>query len=241
MPKFKWLRELGPIGAFIANALMFLTTNWGVVASALIGLLAGLSSWAVHAFQIPAVYVSVGVFLAALWTVVGVTSLMDRRRPRLIQPYQDYRYGLTFEGLAPVFTQSNSDMPEPGSLQFHINTRNYGPGPLRYVLESVDVRIGTRASVKYKKDSVQGYMARGAARTVRPDSFKPGDLSEFFGKGITEGSIDFSICYGPPEGPLVRRLQMSLQLFFVFPKEAGGGLGYSDSIILERDESISRP
>jgi hypothetical protein len=156
----------------------------------------------------------------------------------------DYRYALTFDGFVPNFVPSNTQLPEPGGLQFSILLRNYSPGPIQYRLEAVDIRIGTRALPKYKTNTVTGYLARGAARIARPEGFKGGTLGEFFGKGLTNGSADFSICYGPPDGAPVRRLRVSLDLYISFPKDgiinvlAGEGFAYSDGIISEEDEAI---
>jgi hypothetical protein len=244
MPKFKWLRSLGPLGNFIANALAFLTTSWALVVSVVVALLTGLIS-SLRAIALnPTTYVSVGAFLAVLWTLVGITTLIDRRRPRLVRSHQDYRYGLTFEGFGANFSPTNTEMPAPGTLQFIVLIRNYSPGPINYSVESYDVRIGTRAMPKYQPRTISGYMARGAGRQARAIGFPGGTLAEFYGKGMVEGTADFVICYGPPDGPAVRRLKVSLNLYMVFPKDGivdvqkNVGFGCTDNIISEVDEAI---
>jgi hypothetical protein len=97
MPKFTWLRSFGPIGNFIANAIVFLTANWGAVVSAVGGLVAALWATALSVFQQSSVQIGIGVFLALLWTIVGIVTLADRHKPRFVRSYQDYRYGLTLK------------------------------------------------------------------------------------------------------------------------------------------------
>jgi hypothetical protein len=71
------LRSLGPIGAFLANVVTFLTTNWVLTMSTAAGLWAGLSDWAVGFAADPRVRTGVAVFLVLLWTYVGIiTSLI---------------------------------------------------------------------------------------------------------------------------------------------------------------------
>jgi hypothetical protein len=241
MPRFTWIRSFGTIGSIFANVLVVLTTNWALTLSAVIAIWVGLKGAATAWVLNPGVEAGAGAFLFLLWSYIGICFLIDRRKPRLIQTHQDYRYGLTYEGLVPNYTQNNSELPEPGGLQFYIQVRNNSPGSMRYVLENVDIRIGSRTIPKYTINTISGHMARGAVRQARPVGFKSGTLAEFFGKGLTEGTADFSICYGPPEGSPVRRLKLSTKVYLVFPKDGAGVLGYADAIISEQDEPINTP
>ncbi len=239
--RFKALRATGTLGSWLANALVFLTVNWGLALSALIAVSAASFAWARAVALNPITVVAAGTFLFALWTIIGLTYLRDRLKPRQIQTHQDYRYGLTFEGFLPTFMPVKSGMPNEGALQFGIQARNFGPGPIHYSLESVDIRIGTRASPKYTAHTIRGYMARGGGRQARPESFQASEIAEYFGKGATRGTADFAICYGPPDGPSVRRLKISLELWIVLPEVGGAALGYSDNILSEVDEPINNP
>ena len=240
----RFLRGLGPIGSFIANILSFLTVNWVVTVTTLISLWASLSDWAVAFVNAPGTRTFAFVFLVLLWTWIGLTVLIDRRRPRSVSTYPDYRYGLVFGGLTPNFVPTNTTMPEPGGLQFAVQLQNFSPVPIKYVLENFDIRIGSRTHEKYEPNSLSGYMARGSGRQARLLGFPSGTLNEFFGKEATKGTADISLCYGPPDGPPVRRLRISLELHLVFPKDGaavdGVGLGYGDSIKSEVDEPMER-
>ena len=233
----KSLRALGPIGSFIANILSALTTNWVVTMTTLISIYAGASDWVVDFTQNPNVRAAIFVFLVLLWTYIGLTFLVDRRRPRLSTPYPDYRYGLVFEGFSPLFTPLDAALPHPGSLMFAIVVRNFSSAPIKYSLDSYDLRIGSRTTDKFTA-VVTAYLARGSARNTRGAGFLGGVLDEFFGKGDTKGTADFAISYGPPDGPPVRRLRVSLELHIAFPKDGVGQLGYADAILSEIDEPI---
>src|ERR1700716_3157835 len=105
-PLVKFLRGFGSFGTALANAVAFLTANWVVVVSAIGAIIAGAWSTALAFFQTPGVQISIGVFV-----------LVDRGKPRMVRSYQDYRYGLTFEGLIPSFNQND----EEAALSFGIH------------------------------------------------------------------------------------------------------------------------
>lgn len=226
-----WLRSFGPIGTFISTVLAILTANWAVVVSAVGGIIAALWTSAFYFFQQSAVQIGIGVFLASLWTIIGVIVLTDRRKPRLVRSYQDYRYGLTFEGMFPLLEKDN----EEGALQFSLQLRNYSMGPIQYAIEHFDVRIGTRALPKWEGKDKRVYMPRGAGRTSGQVPFKKDDIKEFFGKRVM-GTAEFSIAYGHPEESPVRRLTMILELTIAFNENA---LGFNANILEEKDEPFN--
>lgn len=238
------LRQGGGFGNFLAMLLTLLTSNWGIAVSALISVIVALSGAATNFFENHRVQIGIGVFLATLWTLIGVLALVDRRKPRSVSMFPDYRYGLTFEGMIPNFVSTDSWMPEPGGLQFGIMLRNFTPGPIKYVLESLDIRLGTRSIPKYKPNSVSGYMARGSGRQAQGEGFPSGSMAEFYGKGPIKGTADFSVAYGPPEENSIRRLKISVELLMIFPPNGvidlskGLNIAFGAPIISEDDEPI---
>jgi len=228
----KFLRGLGSFGASLANALVFLTTSWVLVMSALGSLWIGLSDWGVNFIHNPNVQAVATVFLVVLWSAIGILVLIDRQRPRITRPYQDFQYGLTFEGLVPVYESNN----EESALQFGIQLRNFSSGPLRYTIEHFDVRIGTRSLPKLKKGTLTAYMPRGAGRVSSNIPFKKDDIKEFMGKRVT-GTVEFAVSYGHPEHSPVRQLKMLLDLFLFFNES--GPLGFNAAIAEEKDEPFN--
>jgi hypothetical protein len=240
MATFGRLRRLGPVGGAIANALTFLTTNWQVVVSVIAAIGAGAVDWLRALILNAAVIAGAGSFLAVLWTIVAVTVLLDRRRPRSVKTQVDYRYGLTFEGLQPRYTEPDLPVPEAGSLNFGLVVRNFTPSPIRYEIENIDIRLGTRAIPRIQAGSMYGFMARGAGRMSTIKGFTKEQLKEFYDNADspTKGSVEVSYLYGPPEGPPERRLKLFMEIYVAIVQH-GKSLGWSDSIVVERDEPLS--
>jgi hypothetical protein len=227
----KWLRGFGGAGAALANAIAFLTANWAVVVTTVVSLWVAASEWATKFVQKESTHVFVFVFLAVLWTWIGILFLRDRRKPRETTPAQDYRFGLTFEGVVPLYTP-NSDP----ALGFILQLRNFSSGPIRYDVKNMDIRIGTRAMPKFTIGTLSAYMARGAGRTSTPEPFKKADIAEFIGKGLVKGTLECSITYGHPEKPPARKLDLSVDLFLEF--RADGNLGFNGNITSEQDVAL---
>lgn len=234
MPKFTWLRGFGPIGTFIANAIVFLTASWGIVMSAALGIFAAIDGSAYDIANNPHVQVGVGTFVAVLWTYIGFIVIADRRKPRVTRPYQDYHYGLTFEGLIPTYEPSN----EEGALQFGIQLRNYSSGPIRYTIEYFDVRIGSRSLSKFKKATLTSFMPRGAGRVSSNMPFKKDDIKEFTGKRVS-GTVECAITYGHPEMSPARRLKTVINIVLMFKENDPPQLGFASDIVEESDEPIN--
>ncbi|HTC84972.1 MAG TPA: hypothetical protein VK683_11485 [Rhizomicrobium sp.] len=242
--KFKWLRSFGAWGGHAATVLTFLTTNWGLTLATILAVGTWLNKWAWGLVVTPAIYASAGVFLFVLWTIVGLTYLFDRRRPREIRAHLDYRYGLTFEGFGPQFISSDAGVPQAGCVGFSTQIRNFTPGPIKYSLEAADIRIDNRANPKYKANTTKGYMARGGGKTVSPGHYPAKEIKDFYGAGAVEGTADIAITYGPPDGPPIRRLKISLEFAISIPTDGilnpllGHQLGWSYNIVSEEDEPI---
>jgi hypothetical protein len=242
--KFKKLRAAGDWGGHAANVLTFITTNWSATLAAILGIGTWLNKRAWGVVMTPAVEAGIVVFLAVLWTVIGLTVLFDRRKPRKVQTHLDYRYGLTFEGAVPQFIAADAGVPQAGCLGIGIQVRNFSPGPIGFTIEAADFRLGNRATKKYKANSISGYMARGAGRTNNTGPFESKEIKDFYGAGLIEGTADVTYTYGPPEEPPRRRLKISLEIAVFIPKdgivkpEQGHMLGFNSNIVSEIDTAI---
>jgi hypothetical protein len=243
MPKFTWLRGLGPLGTLAANILAFLTANWGVAVSAILAIYVGFSQWATGVIHSPETQAAAATFLVLLWSYVGITILIDRHHPRDVRSVPDYRYGLTFEGINPNIDFLSDD----AWLNFGVQVRNFSQAPIRYHIESFDVRIGTRALPKSEKQFT-GYLPRGSGKTISPAAFKKEDVREYFGKRVT-GTAEFAITYGHPERKPERRLRIGTKITLHIQEKPGQeelfpGFGppmavaFGADIVKEDDESI---
>jgi hypothetical protein len=232
----KLTKRFGTLGSQVANIITVLTANWGIVVSVATGVVASVWSVTLGFFQHPAVQVAIGVSLATLWSIIGVTYLADRRRPRIVRTSPDYRYGLTFEGLIPNLVPHAED----AWLGLGVQIRNFTQAPIRYSIEKFDIRIGTRTLPKTQGRPLKGYLARGGAKIGGAPSFKKDDLREFFGKRVV-GTAECSIIYGHPEEAPVRRLTINMELHFEFTPTGDPPLTFGADIIDEIDEPYEKP
>jgi hypothetical protein len=206
MDKFpKFLRGFGPLGNALGTAVSLLTANWGLTLSAALGFIAAFETNAFTFFMRPGVSVGVGVWLAALWTWIGLCVLWDRRRPREVVPHQDYRYGLTFGGVIAIHD------PIEGSIRMALAFTNHCPGPIRYSIEHFDVRLESRALPRYQKGFLTAYLPRGGNKMSVTEAFTRDQITEFFGRGV-KGTAEATIVYGHPEKAPVRMLKLNLAL-----------------------------
>ena len=91
-------------------------------------------------------------------------------------------------------------MPDAGNLNFWIQFRNFSQHPVHYQFEYIDIRLGTRAIQRVRTGNISGYMARGVGRTTIIKGFSKAELKEFYdGSSPAEGSVEFSLVYGPAE------------------------------------------
>jgi hypothetical protein len=202
--------------------------------STVIGLWASFTDWAVALIQNPKIQTAAIVFLVVLWTSIGITVLIDRRKPRVTKADQDYRYGLTFEGLMLHLLGTDFDKDD-SELGFGIQLRNFSSGPIKYTVEDFDVRVGNRALPRVKKGALIGFMARGSGRTSNSGSFKRSDFSQVIGRRL-EGTANLLISYGHPERPPVRRMSISIALILEIPES--GPIGFGANIIEESDQAL---
>jgi hypothetical protein len=226
----KRLDQLNPLARFVASVLAIITANWPVAISVATAVVAASWTSAVEFIHSPVVLVAVGVFLALLWTIIGITILIDRRKPRSVKSTPDYRYGLTFEGLTPNFDVLHED----GWLSFGVQIRNFSQAPIRYEIKQFDLRLETRTLPKLKMPP-PAYVARGAGRTATAGAFKKTDIQEFFGKRV-KGTAEFDIVYGHPEDDPLRRLQVTMEIILHIPEDVQPPFAFGANIVSEVDE-----
>jgi hypothetical protein len=168
-----------------------------------------------------------------LWTYIGISYIFRRNRPVSFRSYQDYNYGLTFEGVVPLYNPYSEDM-----LGFGINFRNFSQGPLAYNVEYFDVTLDTRVLPRFKPATSRLILARGAARQNRQGPFRASDLAHYKDRTVT-GEIDFAVSYGPPVGIPVRLLKMRIEITINI--NSNGNVGFGDNIVNESDEPYYDP
>jgi hypothetical protein len=223
------LKAIGWIANLIVGIGALLTTPWILAMSVLGGIIVGLWAGALEIAQRPGVQLGVAAFLALLWTFIGLATLRDRKRPRIVSAAQDYSYGLLFEGLSLGYDPKGED----GALQLGVVLRNFSPGPLRYTVDKFQVIMGDRTLPRVKKGLLTAFIPRGGQRISRNLPFKRDSIKDFIGKPV-KGTAEFTIAYGHPDRSPERQLKMVIEFNLVLGENAPEG--YSDSILEESDE-----
>jgi hypothetical protein len=159
MPRFTWLRSAGPIGTFIANAILFLTTNWGLVVSVALGIFAAVIGVAYDIASNSHVQVGVGTFIAALWTYIGLRTLRSFRETKNIAISPDYKYCVNPENYQLALDQESED----AALQVTFNFRNVSPTAMRLKVENFRLMIEDR-SCPDPEDNLELIIPRLSAR-----------------------------------------------------------------------------
>jgi hypothetical protein len=225
---FAWLKRLDRSGGTVAWIIALLTAQWGVLVSAIIAVAVAAIAWANDFAHRSEVQTAVIVFLVLLWSYIGVATIARQRKPH------DYAYCLLYESITFGFDPDN----ESNALQLQLALRNVGDAPIQYEVESFDVVIGDRTVTHKVHANRGGYLPRFAFRLFRDTGFKRDTVKEFYDKDV-QGSVKFSIAYGPPEGRFVRRLRMELDVgarLAIDPTKRG----WSDIIVSESDRPISQ-
>jgi|GEM_PF-2348029 len=230
----KAANRFGGVGTFIANILVFISTNWWVVMAAFVAVFTAIWETSLQFAQRQEVQTFVWVFLALLWTHIGLAVLRDRRRPTVITPHQDYAHGLTFEGISWLYQPHIEQVALVFALQF----RNNSSGPIKYDIEVFDIKIGNRTLPDFPQGSFTSVMPRGGGRIARHSAFSRDDIKDFMGKEVA-GTLKFGAVYGHPEKAPERRLKMSFSLHLSIQGD-GALAGCADLITSESDEVIAQ-
>jgi hypothetical protein len=223
----KWAR----VAIIVAAVAKLIATPWGAAMTTLVALASAIGVWFADWHHVQYWLASLATFVAILWAAAGIVWLGTRSAPQFVRLHQDYRYSLTFEGLMPHYDPNDPER----ALSFGIQLRNFSGGPLRYVVEDFDVRVGRRALPRVKKDHLKSVMARGAGRTSTTEPFSADDIKDLLGKR-SNGTVELSITYGHPEDPPVSRLRMGFDIVLDFTNPPL--LGFAAPIREESDTPI---
>ena len=164
--------------------------------------------------------IAIGVFLAALWTYIGL---------RIIR--RDYRYSLSPEGFQLYIDPESTDL----ALSVGITFRNICTHPIRIRVEEFRLQIEDRTCADPDK-SIEMVVPRVSARGLRSGGFKKEVL-----KNRNSGTLSLIVVYGSPDGNFIRRYRYKAKLHFAFimdekSKVTGGSIG--EEFISEADEPI---
>ena len=219
------------VAFILATIAKVIATPWGAAVTTLTALAAAAGLWLADWQHVQYWLASLATFVGIIWAAAGIVWLGTRSEPHVVTSYRDYAYGLTFEGLIPHYHPDRADE----ALGFGIQLRNFSVGPIRYVVEEFDVRIGNRALPKVKKGHLTSIMSRGAGRLSNTVAFSKEDIAGLVGKNA-KGVVDIAIDYGHPEEPPIRRLNVGLDVTLDFSNPPS--LTFAAGIRSESDKAI---
>ncbi len=219
---------LGTITTVLLNTLFFLSTPWGVVVTFLGSI--SLVLWGVSraVIQSPLTELSIGTFLAVLWTVIGLRVLMSFKQTASVKLEQTYEYCLNPEGYQFLIAEDDA-------FQIGFNFRNLSNGPIRVECEKFDLRIEDR-SCPAPEEKIALVIPRVSLRGLRSGAFKPEVL-----KHGAVAMLDVQIAYGPPVGAPVRKYRFRTKLHLGLQKNEHGKIiqgGIVEEFLGDEDKPI---
>lgn len=225
----KWLQQLkksgGAIG-LLADLLSLLGQNWGAVVSLILALGFGVFDWAFRFLQDAHVQTFGEVFLWSLWSYIGISILYRLHNGIKTSPVVDYAFGVIIESLVPQV-----ETEEDGSFQLVVNFRNICVGAIR--LTFTEVRLILDGRTNPDKEMAPLVLPRLATKGLAIHPFKKQD----FTVGKHEGTLAFTIEYGPHDGAPVRRMRGRYKVNFTMATGAAPW-GFGMEHVSEEDTAI---
>lgn len=209
-----------------------IVANWGLIVSILVGLWAYFWGNSVQIIHSPDVQFGVVVFLVALWTYIGISTVARRNKAQLIRSEHSISYGLTFLTINPIFQKRDDGY----SLQFEVMVQNFTAGPIKFSVEKFTTILDNRTLPEPEENKASIFMPRGALRGSRNVPFQNKDLKDLIGKQV-KGRIEISLLYGHVEGKMERRLIEKLDVYVEMNEN--GTIGLANVIVGERDEPFT--
>lgn len=220
----------------IVNALASaVTTPWWLVMSFISGVVVWISKFVFNFVHQDQFVYGVGTMLAVLWTIIGIKTLAARPsgRPVSVEPVVHYEYGLSPEGLIPIFGKfpaTHPDHPNEDALNILCNFRNVLSSPVKIKIAEARVIIDSRTC----DDSphVETIIPRLSAKGIQA----AGVLMDPT-KKVLNGTISMDLHYGPVDGEFVRSYSFKLAINIQFD-DTRTGIGVGQSILEEKDQSL---
>ena len=230
----KWLRTLDKTGSTVGWVIAIIESKitWVLVVSAFIGSLTSLWTTVFEFFNNRHTQIAIGVFIASLWTYIGIRVLRSSQEVVRVTTAPDYRYCLNPEGFQLFIDPKGTDL----ALNVGFLFRNVGNWPVRFRVEKFQLLIEDRTCPEPEK-LIELIIPRIGVRLIRSGAFKKDVLN----KDRNTGTLDVAVIYGPPEGDPVRRYRFKAKLQFAFPKDVEGNVvaaAIGEEVSTEEDTPI---
>ena len=223
-----WMGHLG-------NVISALTAPWLLGISILLGAVSFIWDSFADLAGDSRIQIVAGVFISALWSLIGIKWLFREGRPLRVRIDHDLPYSLIFEQLQPIWNQE-SQFP----LAMNFVFRNVGSVPIKVRLDEIDFIIDDRILPDSPRPG-DLVLARLAQRGIQTPGFKkeafPGSI-----KGQINGKIRLKVLYGylnedTTEAKFQRKLEVNIDLFLELQNE-GKTLSFLGNIINEKESAV---
>ena len=226
--------KTGETAGWIA-ALLDSHVTWAGIVSLGLGGIAALTASLFAFFSDPRIQVAIGVFMACLWTYIGLRILHSYGAVSRVAVEPDYRYCLSREGYQLGYDNKATDLAFSVSFGF----RNVCTAPIHLKVEEFRILIGDRTCGDPEKE-IDLVVPRVAQRILRSGGFSKDVMKE----ERNSGTLSVSIVYGPADGKFVRRYRFKTKLQFAFMRDPKGeivGAAVSEESFTEEDFQINTP
>lgn len=226
----RYLRKLGAPFNFIGTALAYLTTNWVVVVSLLLGVASSIWGFLFSLASNQKVQVGAGVFLFSVWTLTAFRILASLNKPIVTQPKIDIRHSINVEGYDIGFDENNHN----AAFQIAVKIRNSSNYPIKLKAEKLVVKLDDRICPDAEGNVV--IIPRVGVRGIRSGTFKRDAL-----KDENIGEFEFVMLYGDADGEFSRKFSTKNKLYInIVRNEKGKVAGFQvvDEIIETSDVAI---
>jgi hypothetical protein len=227
--QIKYLRGLGSAGGWAANAIQILTyilpgLTISVIGASIVAYFNSALEWV----RLPTVYITAATFLFILWTYIGLSAIIRRRKPQIVTIHHDYAYGLSPEGMLAMvgsFPSNHPIRPNGKAIAIVCNFRNASAGPLRMRIEEARVNLNNKSNDE-SINQVDLILPRMAQKSIRIGAI-PVEQNE----DKMTGSVILRLNYGHPDEEFSRTYIVRTKIQVI----ASSGQAIPDDIIEERD------
>jgi hypothetical protein len=224
---WQWISHVH-VASWLYGMAASLFLQWNVIVSAAFAVAAAYWAWIAHWGYLPVFLVAFGIFVSAIWGLNGIIWLKHQKQPSDERISFDYAYGLALEDITLAIEREK----EESALQFGLRFRNAASGPMRFYVEEFDVILKDRTIARPTFINRGGFIPRDSSTIFFYPPFSKKVLDECSPR--SDGVLRYSVIYGHPESPYLRRTKKKLILSVRL--EATPGVAYL--IETESDEPI---
>jgi hypothetical protein len=207
---------------------------WTLMISAVNALGVGYAAWWTWATQwgyLPIYLSALAAFTLTIWIINGVLWLRRQARPSRARISFDYSYAMALEDIEFVIDDTNAF----NTLELRPKFRNVANGPVKFMVEKIDIRIEDRIA---QARHIEGVIPRATLRTIILNSGFTREAYDKFNER-SGGIMEYIIKYGYPDEQYTRQVSTSIELAFTkHPSDEQGNRRLFHRWIIKEESDI---